>query len=166
MLYVNYILINLEKKATCVICWFVVVIVQSLSCVWLFCNFMDCRLPVSTVHGMEWVSISVSRMIQIFPTQGLNLHLLHWQAGEFFTPPGKLLICIRHPLLYPLTYNMTNYRDFISILFIPILFKFFPVLLKYNWQNCKIFKVNNVMIWNTGKRYPSSFDQHIHISHI
>ena len=27
----------------------------------------------------------------IFPTQGSNLHLLHWQAGGFFTtePPGK-----------------------------------------------------------------------------
>ena len=29
----------------------------------------------------------------IFPTQGLNLHLLHWQAGSLpAAPPGKLLI--------------------------------------------------------------------------
>ena len=38
-----------------------------LSCVWLFCNHVDCSLPGSSVHGMfqarilEWVAISYSR---------------------------------------------------------------------------------------------------------
>ena len=54
---------------------------------------MDCSLPGSSVHEivqariLEWVAISSSR--GIFPTQGLNLHLLcllHWQADS-------LLLC-------------------------------------------------------------------------
>ena len=38
-----------------------------LSCVWLFCDPMDCNLPSSSVHGifqtriLEWVAISSSR---------------------------------------------------------------------------------------------------------
>ena len=45
------------------------------------CNPMDCRPPGSSVHGilqagiLEWVAIPISR--EIFPTQGLNLDLLH-----------------------------------------------------------------------------------------
>ena len=48
------------------------------------CNPMDCSLPGSSVHGisqariLEWVNISSSR--EIFPTQGSNSHLLHWQV--------------------------------------------------------------------------------------
>ena len=47
---------------------------------------MDCSPPGSSVHGIsqarvqEWVAISSSR--GIFLTQGLNLHLLHWQADS------------------------------------------------------------------------------------
>ena len=63
---------------------------------------MDCSLPGSSVHGilqariLEWGAISSSGVI--FPTWGLNLHLLHllhWQAFFFFffflplVPPGK-----------------------------------------------------------------------------
>ena len=54
------------------------ILVWFLSCVGLFCDPMDCSLSGSSVHGifqtriLEWVGI--------FPTQGLNLHLLHWQA--------------------------------------------------------------------------------------
>ena len=46
---------------------FIVVIVQSLSWVWLFFNPMDCSPPGSSVHGilqariLEWVAISLSR---------------------------------------------------------------------------------------------------------
>ena len=56
----------------------------------IFCEPMDCSLPVSSVHGifqariLEWVSISFSRG-SIFPTQGSNpplLVLLHWQADS------------------------------------------------------------------------------------
>ena len=45
------------------------------------CNPMDCSPPGSLVHGifqarvLEWVAISCSR--GFFPTQGLNLGLLH-----------------------------------------------------------------------------------------
>ena len=45
---------------------------------------MDCSTPGSSVHGisqariLEWVAISFSR--GIFPTQGSNLCLLHWQV--------------------------------------------------------------------------------------
>ena len=45
------------------------------------CDPIDCSLPGSSVHGilqariLEWVAISFSR--GIFPTQGLNLDLLH-----------------------------------------------------------------------------------------
>ena len=45
---------------------------------------MDCSPPGSSVHGirqarmLEWVAIPFFK--GIFPTQGSNLHLLHWQA--------------------------------------------------------------------------------------
>ena len=44
-----------------------IVVVQLLSCVWLFCEPMDCSPPGSSVHGLpqarilEWVTISSSR---------------------------------------------------------------------------------------------------------
>ena len=69
----------------------VVVAVQSLSHVRL-CNPMDCITPGSSVHGilqariLEWVAIPFSR--GIFPTQGSNLHFLHWQEDSL--PPGLL----------------------------------------------------------------------------
>ena len=49
-------------------------------------NPMDCSPPGSSVLGifharvLEWVAISFSK--GIFPTQGSNPHLLHWQAGS------------------------------------------------------------------------------------
>ena len=45
----------------------VIAIVQLLSCVWPFCNPVDCSQPGSCVHGLsqarilEWVAISFSR---------------------------------------------------------------------------------------------------------
>ena len=51
------------------------------------CDPTDCSLPGSSVHGisqariLEWVAISFSR--GIFPTQGWNPHLPHWQADSF-----------------------------------------------------------------------------------
>ena len=48
------------------------------------CDPKDCSLPGSCLHGisqvriLEWVAISFSR--GIFPTQGSNPSLLHWQA--------------------------------------------------------------------------------------
>ena len=60
------------------------------------CDPMDCSLPSSSVHEilqariLEWVAVPASG---VFPTLGLNLHLLgllHWQAGSLpLVPPGK-----------------------------------------------------------------------------
>ena len=59
------------------------------------CNPRDCSLPGASVQWifqarrLKWVVISYSR--KIFPTQGWNLGLLHWQADSFITEPhGKL----------------------------------------------------------------------------
>ena len=47
----------------------------------ILCDPMDCSAPGSSIHGisqariLKWVAISFSR--GIFPTQGLNLGLLH-----------------------------------------------------------------------------------------
>ena len=58
------------------------------------CNSMDCIQIGSSVHGIsrariwEWVAIFLLQ--GIFPTQSLNLHLLHWQVNSFTAePPGK-----------------------------------------------------------------------------
>ena len=51
----------------------------------ILCNPTDCSLPASSVHGifqariLEGVAISFSR---IFPTQGSNPCLLHWQGDS------------------------------------------------------------------------------------
>ena len=55
------------------------------------CDPMHCSLPGSFIHGMfqarvlEWAAISFSR--GIFPTQGLNLGLLHCR---------QTLYCLSH----------------------------------------------------------------------
>ena len=50
------------------------------------CNPMDCSLPVSSAHGDspgKNTEVGCHFFLQrIFPTQGLNLCLLHWQAGS------------------------------------------------------------------------------------
>ena len=58
------------------------------------CHPIDCSSQVSSVHGifqasiLEWVAISYSR--GIFPNQGSDLRLLHWQVDSFTTvPPGE-----------------------------------------------------------------------------
>ena len=73
--------LNLSQRRSC---WLVI-----QSC--LFCDSMGCSPPGSSVHGisqariLEW-AISFSRgsssSRESFPTQVLNLHLLHWQAGS------------------------------------------------------------------------------------
>ena len=51
------------------------------------CNTMDCSPPVSSVHGISQARI-LKRVgchllfLGIFVIQGLNLHLLHWQADS------------------------------------------------------------------------------------
>ena len=71
---------------------------------------MDCSPPSSSVHGMsrqEYWSGCHFLLQGIFPTQGLNLHLLyllHWQADSLpIAPPGKpkpvLLLLFSHPVV-------------------------------------------------------------------
>ena len=61
------------------------------------CGPMDHSLPGSSVHGIlsgKNTGMGCHALLQgIFPTQGLNPHLLcllHWQADSFpLAPPGK-----------------------------------------------------------------------------
>ena len=47
---------------------------------------MDYSLPGSSVHGIflgKNIAVGCQALLQgIFPTQGLNLHFLHWQADS------------------------------------------------------------------------------------
>ena len=95
----------------------VVVVVQSLSCVQLFCNPMHCSPLRSSVPGISQARIlaAAAKSVQscptlcdpidgsqsgvgynfllqgIFSTQGSNQCLLHWQVDYFFNtePPEK-----------------------------------------------------------------------------
>ena len=52
----------------------------------ILCNPVGCSPPGSSVQGilqariLEWIAISFSR--GVFPIQGLNPRLLHWQIGS------------------------------------------------------------------------------------
>ena len=65
---------------------------KSLQLYQTLCDSMDSSLPGSSVYGifrariLEWVARPSSRF---FPTQGLNLHLLHCQLGSFNTSTSK-----------------------------------------------------------------------------
>ena len=71
------------------------------------CDFTDCSLPGSSVHGifqsriLVWVATSFSR--GVFPTQGSNpclLHLLHWQEDSSpLYNPGSPTFCVPDPVL-------------------------------------------------------------------
>ena len=53
------------------------------SCLTL-CNLMDCSWPDSSVHGIFQARVLDMgfHIHWVFPTQGSNLHLLHWQADS------------------------------------------------------------------------------------
>ena len=105
---------GIVQKVLRVLIYFVVVL-QSLGCVQLFCNPMNCSPPGSSVHGisqarvLEWVAISFSRgpsrpgvcvswgdiaFSRDLPNQGCVSPVL---AGRFFTlsHQGSPLIYIR-----------------------------------------------------------------------
>ena len=73
-----------------------------LSCLTL-CDPMDYSPPGSSVHGDspgKKTGVDCHALLQgIFPTQGLNLHLLwilHWQVGSLsLMSPGKLLLIVQ-----------------------------------------------------------------------
>jgi len=47
------------------------------------------QAPLSMGFSREWNRLP-SPLQGIFPTQGSNLHLLHWQVGSLpLAPPGK-----------------------------------------------------------------------------
>ena len=58
------------------------------------CNPMDCSLPGFSVRGNspgKNIGVGFQLLFQgIFPTQGSNLGLPHWQANALpLVPPGK-----------------------------------------------------------------------------
>ena len=71
--------------------------VKLLQSCWTLCNPMDYSLPGSSVHRdspVKNTGVDCHALLQgIFPTQGLNLHLLYllyWQAGSYHqAPPGN-----------------------------------------------------------------------------
>ena len=66
----------------------------------LFCDPVDYSPPGSSVHGILQVrmleGVGYQSLLQgIFPTQGLNLHLLHLLYRQVDALPGKpLCVCI------------------------------------------------------------------------
>ena len=79
-----------------VCCWCCCLVTQL--CLTL-CDPVDCSPPGSSVHGIlqkrSWRILEKRsrKILQIFPIQGLNVHLLcvlHWQAGSLpLVLPGK-----------------------------------------------------------------------------
>ena len=69
-------------------------VVESLSDVQPFVTLWTRSPPGSSVHGISrqeyWSRLQFPSQ-GVFPTQGSNLHLLHWQAG-FTTEPVTLLM--------------------------------------------------------------------------
>ena len=55
------------------------------------CNPMDCSPPGSSIHGAFQARNAGAGccclLRGVFPTLGLNLHLLHWQADSYTTEP-------------------------------------------------------------------------------
>ena len=87
--------------------------VQLLQSCPALCNPMDYSLPGSSVHGIlqarifEWVAMPFSRVI--FLTQGLNLHLLHWQVdslslGPFGKPITQIFLIVSTSELIGIVY--------------------------------------------------------------
>ena len=66
------------------------VCVHMLSCVQLYCNPVDGNPPGTSVHriSQEYWSGFPFPSPRLFLTQGMNLHLLHWQADSL--PPSHL----------------------------------------------------------------------------
>ena len=63
--------------------------VQSLSSVLTLCDPLDCSPPGSSVHGilqariLEWIAMEDPPLLQgVFPTQGLNSHLLSYKQCQ------------------------------------------------------------------------------------
>ena len=64
---------------------FGLVVIELLSCIRLFCDFMDCSPPGSSVHGisqariLEWIAISFSRFRVTLNPRWSHFRILHLQ---------------------------------------------------------------------------------------
>ena len=88
--------------------WFVVVVAQLLSLLWLFCNPMDCSPTGSPVHGisqariLEWVAPSFSRGSSQ-PRDWTHIScigswiLYHWATRETHNDSCSVLVHSQHP---------------------------------------------------------------------
>ena len=74
---------NNSQKAVCMLSCF--------SCVLTLCNPIACQTPVSLGFSGKNTGVGCRALLQgLFPTQELNLCLLHWQVGSLpLAPPGK-----------------------------------------------------------------------------
>ena len=88
-----------------------VVVIYSLSGVWLFCDSTDCSPPGSSVHGilqariLEWVATPSSRG----SSQPRDPTHISCTAGRFFTtePRGKLFYYAGQPCYYIYTHCLS-----------------------------------------------------------
>ena len=86
----------------------------------ILCNPLDCSPPGSSVHGnslSKTIGMGCCGLLQdIFLTQGLTsglLRLLHWQAGSFLAPPGKLkVLYVKQTNKKVLLYSTGNYIQY------------------------------------------------------
>ena len=99
-----------------------VVVVQSLSCVWLFCDPIDYSPPGCSVHGispariLEWVAIFFSRG----SSRPRDWTCISCISGRFFTtePPGKSVLEIAWIKNYLLE-TESSLQVFVSTLELP-----------------------------------------------
>ena len=94
-----------DKRYTGHLSTIFVVCAKSLQSCPTLCNPMDYNLPGSSVHGilqariLERAAMPFSR--GIFPTQGSNLHLQHWQVSSLpLAPPGKPILSLNFLPIY------------------------------------------------------------------
>ena len=78
-----------------------------------------CSLPGSSVHGILQARVGCHALFQgIFPTHGVNLHLLcllHWQAGSSPLAPPRLSLKL---LVVQIVFSGQNHFFFLKIYFI------------------------------------------------
>ena len=105
-------------------------VVRSLSYAQLFCDAMVCSMPdpLSTEFSRQeywsWLHFLLQR---IFLTQGLNLHILHWQADSLplshqGSPPVSCYSCLLPPVLHSAADAMIFKLYSVSLLFLFYLF--------------------------------------------
>ena len=83
------------------ICARMCVCAKSLQSCQILCDPMDCSPLDSSVHGISQARILEWVAFPSFPSQGLNLCLLHWQVGSLpLGPPTNIYVCTHTPLRF------------------------------------------------------------------